>query len=283
MSARPRSLVLVGGTGTEVGKTWVAAAVAGQLREEGWVISARKPAQSFDPHDDAPHDSEVLGEATNESPDAVCPPHRNYEVAMAPPMAATSLGRPSFTTSDLVDEVTGSWPPHSVDVGIVELAGGWRSPQAAPDAAGDDCRAFASLLAPDLVVLVADAGLGTLNSVRSALDSVDQPAVVVLNRFDPLDPLHGANRDWLVEVDGTEVFTSSGALVGLIASGLGGYCTGCGRRAPECSGCLPELEAPRRCQRCGRRLTVVVTPTSVHASCRLHGDGTVRRSGRSPR
>jgi len=155
MSARPRSLVLVGGTGTEVGKTWVAAAVAGQLREEGWVISARKPAQSFDPHDDAPHDSEVLGEATNESPDAVCPPHRNYGVAMAPPMAATSLGRPSFTTSDLVDEVTGSWPPHSVDVGIVELAGGWRSPQAAPDAAGDDCRAFASLLAPDLVVLVA--------------------------------------------------------------------------------------------------------------------------------
>ena len=45
-------LVVCAGTHTEVGKTWVGAAVLGDLRARGRTVAARKPAQSFDPGDD---------------------------------------------------------------------------------------------------------------------------------------------------------------------------------------------------------------------------------------
>ena len=40
---------------------------------------------------------------------------------------------------------------------------------------------------------------------------------------------------------------------------------------PTCPGCRRPLDPPRFCPTCGRRLTVRVTPTHVHASCRDHG------------
>lgn len=254
MSERPRFLVLVTGTGTDIGKTWVAAALAGALGERGWVVSARKPAQSFDPGDPAPHDADVLSNATGESAGDVCPAHRNYEVALAPPMAAEVLGRPSFTVAELVGEVEASWPAHAVDVGVVELAGGFRSPQAAPEPdvigtlGGDDCRAFADLLAPDLLVVVADAGLGTINAVRSTLDGVsggvsDSAPLVVLNRFDFDDDLHQRNRRWLVDVDRFDVLTDVSALADRIDGALERYCVACGRTTAECAGCLGEFGA----------------------------------------
>ena len=100
------------------------------------------------------------------------PLHRWYEIPMAPPMAAAALGRPAFTIVDLMDELR--WPAEPVDVGLVETAGGVRSPLAADG----DCLALCEALGPDLVVLVADAGLGTINSVRltvGALDALDAP------------------------------------------------------------------------------------------------------------
>src|SRR5213076_1746043 len=103
-------------------------------------------------------DAGQLGQASGESPQIVCPRHRWYEVAMAPPMAAAALGRPPFTVADLVDELR--WPD-GVDVGLVETAGGVRSPIADDGDTVDLARA----LHPDRVVLVADAGLGTINAV----------------------------------------------------------------------------------------------------------------------
>ncbi|HET6793086.1 MAG TPA: hypothetical protein VFH45_01510 [Acidimicrobiales bacterium] len=50
-----------------------------------------------------------------------------------------------------------------------------------------------------------------------------------------------------------------------------GHCTGCGRPAGECAGCARELDPPRFCPDCGRRLRVVVTPGGWRASCRNHG------------
>jgi hypothetical protein len=66
--------------------------------------------------------------------------------------------------------------------------------------------AFVHALAPDAVVLVADAGLGTIDAVRLACDALAAtPFTVLLNRFDPSDELHRRNRDWLVERDGIDV------------------------------------------------------------------------------
>jgi dethiobiotin synthetase len=205
------------GTGTDVGKTWVAARLLTDLRAAGLRVAARKPAQSFEPDDDpAGLDAAVLGAATGEAPEEVCPPHRWYEVAMAPPMAAERLGRPPFTIQDLMSELR--WPadaaaddanPNAVDIGLVETAGGIRSPLAADG----DCLALCEALALDAIVLVADAGLGTINAVRLTLDALGPLAaltVVVLNRFDPESDLHRRNLEWLSGRDGRRLVTVGG-------------------------------------------------------------------------
>jgi len=213
---RPERVVLVCGTGTEVGKTWVAARLVGELRARGLTVAARKPAQSFDVgrHGEplgGATDAEVLGAASGEQAEEVCPATRSYHRAMAPPIAAEALGLAPFTVADLVGELT--WPPHGVDVGVVETAGGVRSPQAGD---GDVCD-LAAALAPDVTVLVADAGLGTINSIRLAMDALAGRScgtggapVVVLNRFDRDHDIHRRNHDWLAGRDGYRMVTVPG-------------------------------------------------------------------------
>lgn len=197
---RPERLVLVTGTGTEVGKTWIAARLADALRARGLRVAARKPAQSFGP-DEGPTDAEVLAAATGENPETVCPRHRWYEVPMAPPMAADVLGRPPIKIAELAAEIEF---PVGTDVGLVETAGGVRSPIAHD---GDTVDLMAQLK-PDTVLLVADAGLGTLNAVLLSFAALAPvPVHVVLNRFDANDALHIANRTWLVERFGLPVVT----------------------------------------------------------------------------
>jgi dethiobiotin synthetase len=236
-SGRPAVLVVVAGTGTEVGKTWVTCRLARLLRERGTAVAARKLAQSFDrpgvaapPNDlltgadllteadlltdadllteaDLLTDAELLSAATGEPPTAVCPAHRWYPRAMAPPMAAESLGLVPFTLTEVLGEL--SWPAGTA-VGLVEQAGGLGSPQAS-DGDGAD---LVSLLAPDCVVLVAEAGLGTLSSIRLAAKALPgAPLVVFLNRFDPAVAVHLANRRWLAGRWGLTVAVSPEELV----------------------------------------------------------------------
>ncbi len=222
---RPDRLVLVCGTGTEVGKTWVGARLLKELRARGLRVAARKPAQSFDVDLEGTRlggatDAEVLGAASGEDPGTVCRRHRSYTRAMAPPMAAEALGLPGFSVADLVLEM--DWPDERVSVGIVEMAGGVRSPQASD---GDTTHVVAALQ-PDLVLLVADAGLGTINAVRLSMGALAATGgaagartVVVLDRFDGHHDLHCRNREWLVERDGYEVVTLPGEeerLAGLV-------------------------------------------------------------------
>ena len=206
---RPERLVLVCGTGTEVGKTWVAARLLAELRSRGLTVAARKPAQAFDVDSRGASlggvtDAEALAAASGEHPGDVCHSFRSYHRAMAPPIAAQVLGLPPFTVSDLLGEL--SWPTDGVDVGVVETAGGVRSPQADD---GDVCDLVAAL-GPDLVVLVADAGLGTINNIRLTMDALSgwpgatggPPVVVVLNHYDATHEIHRRNRAWLTEREG---------------------------------------------------------------------------------
>lgn len=201
---RPERLVVVMGTGTGVGKTWVVAHALRPLHERGIVVAARKPVQSYAACDFAT-DADVLAAATGETAEAVCPPHRRYSIAMAPPMAAAFLGHPAFTLADLVSETT--WPDHAA-VGLVETVGGPRSPVAS-DA---DSAALGAALEPDLVVLVAPAGLGAINEVRLSGEVLSgiAPLTVLLNRYDGGD-LHDRNLRWL-QRDGYHVVTSTAEL-----------------------------------------------------------------------
>lgn len=207
--ARPGAVVMVVGTATEIGKTWVACSLAEHLIEAGLTVVARKPAQSFEPGDDLAGDTDahLLAAATGDRPHEVTPSHRWYPVALAPPMAAAALGRPEVRISELIDEL--AWPA-GTDVGLLETAGGVRSPLAVDG----DAVVLAARLQPDLVVLVADAGLGTIGAVRSAADDLaGRPLHVLLNRFDPDDDTHRRNLAWLRHHDGFVTAATVGELV----------------------------------------------------------------------
>lgn len=187
-------LVVCAGTSTEVGKTWMGAAVLAELRRRGVAVAARKPVQSHDPADPAPLDAEVLAAATGERAEDVCPPERTFAVPMAPPMAGDVLGRPAPGLDELVGALR--WPDLQPAVRWVELVGGPRSPLA-DDGDGVDLTAR---LRPDAVVLVADAGLGTINAVvlsSAPFLELGLAPIVALNRFDPEDDLHRRNHAWL--------------------------------------------------------------------------------------
>lgn len=198
-------LVFVTGTDTDIGKTWWGAAVATALRDRGVSVAARKPAQSFAPHDTS-KDADVLAAATGERAEEVCPPHRWYPIPLAPPMAADALARPSFTVAELGGETR--WTGHR-DVVLVEGVGGPRSPVADD---GDNVD-LARVLGVDHAVLVADAGLGTINAVRLCAGVIAPLHVTVaLNRYVADDELHARNHAWLVERAGLDVVTTPDAL-----------------------------------------------------------------------
>lgn len=203
---RPQQLIVVVGTGTEVGKTYVTSRLLRDLRASGLDVAARKPVQSFDP-DDPYTDAHLLADASGESPTDVCPRHRWYPLPMAPPMAADALARPQFSLEDLASEI--QWPLPAPNVAFVETVGGVRSPMAS----NGDAISLIELLQPDIVLLVADAGLGTINDVTLSLEAINSGAhvatpVVVLNRFDPSDDIHRRNRDWLTSHLDVDVLSS---------------------------------------------------------------------------
>ena len=211
-AARPDHLVLIVGTATEIGKTWVTARLCEALRDKGVAVAARKPAQSFEPGDREADrtDAQLLATASGVEPHDVTPPHRWYPIPLAPPMAAEALGRPPVILADLVDEL--SWPTGTA-VGLVETAGGVRSPLALDG----DAVVLAARTAPDLVLVVADAGLGTIGAVRGASDALAAHRIVVhLNRFDGDDDTHRRNRSWLIERDGAVITTTISELAGAV-------------------------------------------------------------------
>jgi dethiobiotin synthetase len=206
-------IVFVTGTGTEVGKTWTLTRVLGALRTDGHRVAARKPAQSYAPDELGATDAELLADAIGVDATDVCPAHRWYATPMAPPMAAAVLGEPPFTIADLARETTA--PPDATAT-FVEGAGGPRSPLASDGDNVDLARALGAAVA----VLVADAGLGTINAVRMAVDAFTGfDTLVCLNRFDPDVDLHRRNRAWLAD-DGYQILASPAELAAELAARL---------------------------------------------------------------
>lgn len=198
--SRPALLIGVIGTNTEVGKTWVAAQLLAMLKLRGARVAARKPVQSYAP-DDIDTDAARLAGASGEDVADICPAHRCYPLALAPPMAAHALGRGPLRMSEILGEIR--WPAN-IDIGLVETVGGVRSPLACD---GDSLELLRRLEV-DRMLLVADAELGTLNSVRLTMAAVGRtPTVVYLNRFQPDKQLHELNRRWLIEHDQLTVIT----------------------------------------------------------------------------
>jgi dethiobiotin synthetase len=83
----------------------------------------------------------------------------------------------------------------------IETVGGVRS----PIAFGGDSADLCAIYGPDVVVLVADAGLGTINAVRLSAAALDAPRLVVYLNHWSGEHLHELNRAWLSDRDGFEV------------------------------------------------------------------------------
>jgi dethiobiotin synthetase len=218
IDSRPSLLIGVIGTSTEVGKTWVTAQLLATLKLRGTRVAARKPVQSYGP-DEIDTDAARLAGASGEEVTEICPAHRWYPLALAPPMAANALGRGPVKISELTQEI--HWPVEA-DIGFVETVGGVRSPLACD---GDSLELLRRLEV-DQMLLVADAELGVINAVRLTMAAVGStPTVVYLNRFNPDNELHELNRRWLIEQDQLTVITDVHSLAVAIEDAAGALTT----------------------------------------------------------
>jgi dethiobiotin synthetase len=187
--------LLVTGTDTAVGKTVIAAAAILALRERGVRAVGFKPAETgVDPSERS--DSEVLAEASGLAEPNAAPLVRLAE-PLTPALAAERAGV-ALDRRAIGDRLRTLWEARYTV--IVEGAGGARAPLAWSYDSLD-------LAAEHLldVLVVARAGLGTLNHVLLTVDAIERRGLtlagVVLNgAADPPDLAERTNPDVLARL-----------------------------------------------------------------------------------
>jgi dethiobiotin synthetase len=186
----PRGLFITG-TGTGVGKTYVAALIARAMRQAGKRVGVYKPvASGCEIHDGelVSPDAVTLWEAAGQpgSLEQVCP--QRFAAPLAPHLAARAEGR--RVDPELLRSGLASWREMS-DIVIVEGAGGLMSPLADDDYNAD----LAAEFGYPLVVVSANM-LGTINATLQTLITAHTYATRVSGTL-PIDhgTLIGRDRD----------------------------------------------------------------------------------------
>ena len=195
--------VFVTGTGTEVGKSVVAAVIAAEAAAEGLSVAVFKPAVSgLDEGGEADH--ELLARASRSAQDEnEIAPYR-YGPPVSPHLAAEMAGEE--IDADLLERAAEDAAAGAEAV-VVEGVGGLMVPLR-PDYL---VRNLAAQLGHPLVI-VAHAVLGTINhtllSIEAAWTAELEVRAVVLNRW-PAEPgrLEESNRETIAELTGVEVAT----------------------------------------------------------------------------
>ncbi|WP_164007723.1 dethiobiotin synthase [Pyxidicoccus trucidator] len=199
MASRPFQ-IFVTGTDTGVGKTQASCALLSLLADAGLQPQGFKPYESGCASLRAPADTLALREAARSTlpVDALCP-HR-FRAPLAPGVAARRLGRePDW------DVTLAAWKRLSHGATVVEGAGGLFVPL---DSRHDVIDLIAALRLP--VLLVARAGLGTLNHTALSLQALTARRIpvkaVLLSRGTPArDASERDNRLLLEERHGVPV------------------------------------------------------------------------------
>jgi dethiobiotin synthetase len=189
----------VAGTDTGVGKTEVARALCALFARRGLRPVPLKPVETgCDP--DSPADALALRDAAGalQLPlDRVCP--YRFRLPAAPLAAAEAEGRE--IDLGVIEKLLSREAPN-----VVEAAGGLLVPLAPPLSTNLDL--IERLRLP--VVLVARAGLGTINHCALSFDALSRRGVkvaaIVLNRVAPEDdPTVATNRRWVEALTGARV------------------------------------------------------------------------------
>ena len=195
----------VTGTGTEVGKTVVAAAIAATAAGDGATVAVFKPAVSgLDELGGAEADHRLLRRAArSEQADDEISPYR-YGRPVSPHLGAELAGEriePGRLRSGASAAAAGA------DMLVVEGVGGFLVPLA-PDYLVRDLAVELGLP----VVIAAAPGLGTINHTLLTVESVRaaglDPALVVLTPWpDPAAELERSNRETIARLGEVEVVT----------------------------------------------------------------------------
>jgi dethiobiotin synthetase len=204
-----RGVVLVTGTDTDVGKTIVTAAIAAAAQAAGLHVAVVKPGQTGTA-DGGPTDIDQVTRLAN--------PHTartlaSYPEPLAPLAAAKVAGLAPLELYEVVDAIRAEAEKH--DLVLVEGAGGLLVPMGVrPSGEAWTLADLATTLGVQTIV-VARAGLGTLNHTALTLEALDRrgvPARVILGAW-PAEPelVHWANL--------TELLPH---LVGALPDGAGG-------------------------------------------------------------
>lgn len=201
-----RGPVIVTGTDTGVGKTVVTAAVAAAATQAGLRAAVLKPAQTGTAGDEERDADAVRRLAAPATVRTLV----EYPDPLAPLAAARAAGRAPLMLGDALAAIEELTAEH--EVVLVEGAGGLLVPMGGGGWTVADLAV--ALGAP--VVVVARAGLGTLNHTAltlEALDRRDVPARVVIGAW-PAEPelVHRANACDL-----------PGELAGAVPDGAGGW------------------------------------------------------------
>ena len=202
----PRRGVFVTGTGTEVGKTVVAAAIAAGAARSGLDVAVFKPAVSgLDEGGEADHELLARASGTSQSEDEIAP--YRYGPPLSPHLAAELAGeridpdrlqRAAATALDgaeaiVCEGVGGLMVPLTLDYLVRNLAAELGHP----------------------LVIASHPGLGTINhtllTVEAAWTAELEVAAVVLTPW-PAEPgaLAESNRETIAALTGVEVMTLPG-------------------------------------------------------------------------
>lgn len=158
-----QGVVVVTGTGTEVGKTVVTAALAAAALADGRSAAVLKPAQTGLP-DGEPGDVEQVRRLAG--PQVTGAELARYPEPLAPATAARRAGLPCVSPEQIAKEARRLAEVH--DLVLVEGAGGLLVRY---DESGATLADAAQVLGAE-VVLVAGAGLGTLNATALTAEAL---------------------------------------------------------------------------------------------------------------
>ncbi|MGC1274560.1 MAG: dethiobiotin synthase [Planctomycetaceae bacterium] len=205
--------LFVTGTDTGVGKTFVTAMIAGQLRGDGLTVGAYKPACSGSvetPAGSVWDDVEILHRATGGrcDRDRICP--QRFHAPLAPPVAAKQEGR-SVDRDRLREGAT--WWVDRCDLLLVEGVGGFLCPLTETTTVAD--------LAVELrfpLIVVARATLGTINHTLLTIEAARSRALTVAGVL--LNTVVDVGDDASIATNAEEIARRTGvAVLGILPHG----------------------------------------------------------------
>ena len=189
--------IFVTATGTDIGKTYISALLVKKLRESGWNCSYYKPALSgaIKQPDDSllPGDCDFVVKTSKLNIKPIDCVTYCFEEAVSPHLAAERLGV-KIEKSKIKSEF--EQREKNYDYLVVEGAGGITCPFNMKEEV---------LLLPDIIkalglniIIVADGGLGTINSVLLTVEYAKQQGInikgLILNNFEEDNFMHLDNK-----------------------------------------------------------------------------------------